>query len=119
VPAENAPDIAGVLAAERTQTLTRIAALTGEFDGIVLASTDANIDDEHDPEGTTIAFERAQVSAMLSQARRHLADLDRAALRLDNGNYGVCECCGGSISPARLAALPVAHSCIDCARLST
>ena len=99
------------------QTVARIATLTGEFDGIVTASADANTDDEHDPEGATIAFERAQVSGLLDLARHHLADLDRAVVRLADGTYGVCERCGEPISAARLAALPVTDFCIDCARL--
>ena len=107
---------AEILAAERSETLARIATLTGEFDAFVTASADANTGDEHDPEGDTIAFERAQVSGLLDQARRHLGDLDRAVDRLSRGIYGVCERCGRPISAARLAALPVTHLCIDCAR---
>ena len=108
-----------MLRAERSRTLARIATLTGEFDGIVSASADANTDDEHDPEGATIAFERAQVGTLLDQARRHLADIDRAVADLDRGTYGLCERCGRPISAARLAALPVARTCIDCARRSS
>ena len=50
--------------------MARIAALTAELDDIVAATADANVDDEHDPEGSTIAFERARVSTLLSQGRR-------------------------------------------------
>ena len=113
MPAE---DIGRILRAERTQTLARIATLTGEFDGIVAASADANTDDEHDPEGATIAFERAQVSALLDQARRHLIDLDRATAGVTRGDYGICERCGQAISPDRLAALASVRMCIACAR---
>ena len=38
----------------------------------------SNADDEHDPEGATIAFERQQVVALLEQARRRLADVEAA-----------------------------------------
>jgi DnaK suppressor protein len=41
----------------------------------------------------------------------------RAAIqRIDNGTYGNCFKCGGAIAPARLAVLPEATLCIDCAR---
>ena len=79
------------------------------------AASDVATDDEHDPEGTTIAFERAQVSALLDRARRCIAELDEALERLDAGRYGVCVDCGGPIAPDRLVARPSARTCIACA----
>ncbi|MFI0350201.1 TraR/DksA family transcriptional regulator [Actinomadura sp. 9N407] len=73
------------------------------------------VDDEHDPEGATIAFERSRVESALHQARGHLADLDRAVERLRDGTYGTCERCGGPIAAARLVARPAARTCITCA----
>lgn len=90
--------------------------LRGDFDEVVAASRDTNADDEHDPEGATIAFERQQVAALLEQARRRLADIDAAVTAVEAGTYGRCESCGGPIAPERLAARPSARTCIDCAR---
>jgi RNA polymerase-binding transcription factor DksA len=104
------------LAAERAAALAQIEALTREFDGVVAASRSSNADDEHDPEGATIAFERQQVAALLAQARRRLADAEDALARRDAGSYGSCETCGRPIAPERLAARPAARTCIDCAR---
>jgi RNA polymerase-binding transcription factor DksA len=104
------------LAEERAAALASIAALTAEFDAVVAASRSSNADDEHDPEGATIAFERQQVAALLGAARRRLEDAEAALARRDEGRYGVCEVCGGPIAPARLAARPAARTCIDCAR---
>ena len=103
-----------ILDAERQATLARIEAMTTDFDEIVAASSDANIDDEHDPEGSTVAFERAQIAALLTQDRAYLDDLDRALVRLAEGTYSVCESCGTTISSARLAARPAARTCIAC-----
>lgn len=47
----------------RTATLRRAASLASSFDGIVEAARDVATDDEHDPEGHTIAWERQQVAA--------------------------------------------------------
>jgi DnaK suppressor protein len=105
------------LDAERASTLVRLGALTAEHDGIVAASVDTNADDEHDPEGSTIAFERARVDALAAQARAHLDDLDRAMARLDDGTYAVCERCGSQIAAERLSARPAARTCIRCAGL--
>jgi DnaK suppressor protein len=106
----------GRLLDERAAVLAQIEALTREFDGVVAASQASNADDEHDPEGATIAFERQQVAALLEQARRRLADVDAALSRRESGNYGVCENCGRPIAPERLAARPAARTCIHCAR---
>jgi RNA polymerase-binding protein DksA len=104
------------LLAEQTAALAQIAALTSEFEEVVAASRASNADDEHDPEGATIAFERQQVVALLEQARTRLADVEAALARREAGDYGVCENCGRPISPERLAARPAARTCIDCAR---
>lgn len=110
------PDAVRRLAAERRETEQRLAALTGDFTAIVDASADSNADDEHDPEGSTIAFERSQVGALIAQAREHLAEIETAERRVADGTYGTCERCGRAIAPGRLEARPVARTCIDCAR---
>ncbi len=104
------------LADERTAALAQIEALTREFDEVVAASKASNADDEHDPEGSTIAFERQQVVALLEQAQRRLADVDAALARREAGDYGRCETCGRPIGAERLAARPATRTCIDCAR---
>jgi len=109
-------EIRAALDAERAATLDRMAALRRDFDGIVDSSALVATDDEHDPEGATIAFERAQLAALLDQAQRHLADLDHALARLSAGSHGRCERCGQPIAPARLAARPAARTCIRCAQ---
>src|SRR4051794_21452529 len=101
----------------REETLAQIGALTREFDSVVAASEAANADDEHDPEGATIAFEREQLAALLDQARKQLAEVDAAEVRLTDGTYGACDSCGVDISAARLEARPTARTCIDCAGL--
>ncbi len=103
------------LAAENTQALQRLADLTHDFDAVVGASRDTNADDEHDPEGATIAFERSQLEALVRQARRHLEAIEAAVRRLDAGTYGSCEVCGNPIGEARLRARPAAGLCIACA----
>jgi RNA polymerase-binding transcription factor DksA len=110
------PDSArAALVGERTGATDLLRSLTRDFDGIVDASADSNADDEHDPEGSTIAFERSQVSTLIAQTRARLADLEAALERLDDGTYGVCETCGEPIPDGRLEARPVARTCVGCA----
>jgi DnaK suppressor protein len=107
------------LVAERERTLERLAGLTGDHDSVVAASLDTNADDEHDPEGATIAFERSQIGALVRHVREHLAEVDAALARVEAGTYGVCERCGSPIGAARLEALPAARKCIGCASSRT
>jgi len=104
-----------VLEEERKKTQGRLDALDGEFNEIVAASQDANGDDEHDPEGSTIAFERERTAALRAQARAYLDELDQAQARLADGSYGVCRTCGGPIGTERLGALPITEFCTTCA----
>ena len=107
---------AGDLTRSRAGTLAQIEALTADFDEVVAASASSNADDEHDPEGATIAFERQQVAALLDSARQRLADVDAALARAASGSYGRCADCGREIAAERLTARPHARTCIDCAR---
>ncbi len=104
------------LLAERARTFAQIEALVREFEGMVEAADGVATDDEHDPEGHTIAFERQQVAGLLRGARMHLRDVDDALARVADGSYGTCESCGRPIAAERLAARPAARTCIGCAR---
>ena len=45
-----------------------------------------------------------------------LRAIDDALARIDEGSYGTCQQCGENIASVRLAAVPYAALCIDCAR---
>ncbi|MFC0622627.1 TraR/DksA family transcriptional regulator [Kribbella deserti] len=100
---------------ERRETLKRLAYLSDDFDQVVAASYDSNADDEHDPEGATIAFERSQLGALADQAQRRLTEIDAALERVAAGTYGICERCHRPIASDRLQARPVARTCTECA----
>ena len=90
-------------------------ALGRQHEQIVAASRDSNADDEHDPEGATIAFERQQVVALVEQLERSRADIEHALALHDAGDYGTCASCGAAIAAERLEARPTARTCIGCA----
>ncbi|MCE0485456.1 TraR/DksA family transcriptional regulator [Ornithinimicrobium sediminis] len=79
---------------------------------LIEASRDSNADDEHDPEGQTIAFERAQLAAITDQAREHLGEVEATLDRVVEGTYGICQVCREPIDPARLQARPTARTCV-------
>jgi RNA polymerase-binding protein DksA len=107
--------LAELLRAERTLATQRIAAQEREFAQLSEAASAAGTDDEHDPEGATLAFERQHAAALRDAARERLAAIEAAVRRLEAGRYGSCERCGQPIGDARLAARPAAVTCIGCA----
>jgi RNA polymerase-binding transcription factor DksA len=106
------------LAADRDETLDRLAELEREFAAIVTSASEGSAggDDEHDPEGATVAFERQHIAALAAQAREHLAAIDTALTKIDAGIYEICDMCGGEIGEERLAARPASLICVRCAR---
>ncbi len=106
-----------LLLAQERHARERATALEREFAGLAEAASSAGTDDEHDPEGATLAFERQHAAALLAAAREQLAAIDAALRRLEDGRYGTCERCGQPIGEDRLAARPTARTCIRCAAL--
>jgi DnaK suppressor protein len=111
-----ADDVQARLIELRAETTRRATSLAGTFDEIVEAASDVATDDEHDPEGHTIAWERQQISGLLDETRSTLAAIEAAEQRLVNGLYGVCTTCGTKIASERLEALPSTPTCVTCAR---
>jgi RNA polymerase-binding transcription factor DksA len=101
--------------AARARTEAQVAALERSVASIVEGAELTSTDDEHDPEGATIAYERAQASALLRQAAEDLGRLGDNAARLASGSAVVCDRCGAEIGTERLLALPTARACIRCA----
>jgi len=51
---------------------------------------------------------------MRDRERKLIAKMQEAIKRIDDGEFGICEVCGGPISEKRLLARPVTTLCIDC-----
>lgn len=103
------------LAADREETAELIARLRGDLEGFQVSRRDSTPDDESDPEGPTLDFERSQSTAVLQQAEAHLAMIETAVGRLDAGTYGNCAGCGRPIPMARLEVRPYSTHCVGCA----
>lgn len=103
------------LGALRREAEQRAAGLADGFDALVEAATDVATDDEHYPEGHTIAWERQQIAALLADTRAAVDGIEAAENRLAAGCYGICTVCAGPIAPERLDALPATPTCVTCA----
>jgi len=104
-----------VLDNQRTATLESVAQLGFDIDSVRHSRRDSSTDDEHDPEGSTLAFEQSQTSALLRQAVHRIDQIDAALERLDTDSYGLCAACARPIGFARLSARPYTPHCVSCA----
>jgi DnaK suppressor protein len=102
-----------LLEAERARKMSLLPALREDINSANAARQNSNVDDEHDPEGATIAFELSQASALMQQSSAALAEVEAALLRIADGGYGRCGICGAPIAEGRLEARPWTPYCID------
>jgi DnaK suppressor protein len=97
------------------RTARQVVSLEQIVAAIVEGSDLTSTDDEHDPEGATIAYERAQATALLRQARADADALVITRSQLEQHGRVVCAVCRGTIGLERVAALPTTTRCIRCA----
>ncbi len=71
--------------------------------------------DQHIADQATDTFFREQDQAIQAGLRAELHEVEAACRKLENGNYGQCDRCGGDIPVARLEVLPFALYCVRCA----
>jgi DnaK suppressor protein len=60
-------------------------------------------------------FEQEFTLSLLATEEDTLGAIEEALERIENGTYGTCEECQGSIPKARLDALPHTPVCVKCA----
>ena len=115
VEAHDVRSLLAIVAAEQERTARQISSLEAVVASIVEGSELVSTDDEHDPEGATIAYERAQAIALLRQARADLDALAVTSRQLELRQQVVCKTCGREIDLKRVAALPTTSRCVGCA----
>ncbi len=83
------------------------------------AGLDALRSAERDPEfeeGAQSEHEQFTLARLSENQRRELVLIDAALARMEEGMYGACLDCDLEIDPRRLAALPYALLCTECAQ---
>lgn len=101
-----------LLESERAERQALVTSLRNDITAVGEARQDSNVDDEHDPEGSTIAFELSQASTLLRESSNRLEEIDAALQRLDDGSYGICAACGEPIPEGRLEIRPWTRYCV-------
>ena len=74
-------------------------------------------DDENFPDPSdraTMESNRNSILRIRDRERKLIFKIEEALQRLEEGEYGVCEECGGEIGIERLKARPVTTLCIEC-----
>ncbi len=74
-------------------------------------------EEENFPDPTdraSLEADRNFILRIRDRERKLILKIQGALKRLDEGEYGICEACGGKIGIARLKARPVTTLCIDC-----
>ena len=107
------------LSQEELETLHGV--LTDQLDGLLKQSKEAlhDLTDVRaaDADALDLAVSESNRDFSLRLAdreRRLMAKIRHALTRVQEGEYGTCESCGGEITYKRLLARPVATLCIDC-----
>ena len=65
-------------------------------------------------EEATESLELEKRLALEKQVSEHLAEVEHALHKFEEGTYGLCDSCGQPIAPGRLEALPQASLCVEC-----
>ncbi|OIV38150.1 DNA-binding protein [Mangrovactinospora gilvigrisea] len=110
--AEEAAELRVELETEVQRLRTEIAAAETAINGLVRDSGDGAGDDQADVGSKNV--NREHEMALAANSREMLTQTERALARLETGEFGRCEGCGGAIGKARMQAFPRALLCVAC-----
>jgi DnaK suppressor protein len=106
-----------VLASIRTELLSERSALRQQLEELGVSDDDVPglTYDSNFADTSQVTAERGENAALVASLSEHLASVDRALQKVDDGSYGVCEKCAQPIPEARLEAMPISRFCMNCA----
>lgn len=84
-----------------------------------LASIKKDVTQAHSGDSAEQAQERENdevVDAIGNETAQSIRELQSALERIADGSYGICGACGEGIGQGRLAAIPEATRCVNCAQ---
>lgn len=93
---------------------SQIDTLIREADKTVLEMTDEKANFPDPTDRASLESDRNFELRIRDRERKLIMKIREALERIDEGKFGVCECCGEEIGEARLRARPVTTLCIDC-----
>jgi RNA polymerase-binding transcription factor len=99
----------------RTQVLAAAHDIVSDDDDQSELSSAAG--DQHLADHASDMFDREVDESLEENAEQLVHEIDAALTRIEEGTYGTCARCGGTIPEERLAAVPYATLCLDCKRI--
>ncbi|MFV0438970.1 MAG: RNA polymerase-binding protein DksA [Desulfopila sp.] len=101
----------------RAQLIAKKEEILAEVGKTLNEMTDqtSNIPDPNDR--ATVESGRSFELRIRDRERKLLSKIEEALVRIEEGEFGVCEGCGEDIGVKRLEARPVTTLCIDCKTL--
>jgi len=107
-----------LLQEERDRVQRALSHLEDEHSGSIEDETDelATAGDNHLSDMASTTLDREIDYSLEANSEQHLAEIDAALKRIEEGTYGKCVVGGEEIGPDRLEAMPWASLCIDHAR---
>jgi DnaK suppressor protein len=93
--------------------------LSAELEKLEISAQTSEVRREGSPFGkreeeATESLELEKRLALEKQMKEHLAEIEHALRKFEEGTYGLCDICGQPIAPERLEALPQASLCVNC-----
>jgi DnaK suppressor protein len=85
-----------------------------------LKGNDLSVDDAETPDPVDLAVRNYSKNVQLAVSEnesKQLALIDEALIRIEDGEYGVCQNCEKGVQAKRLAAIPWARYCLECQEL--
>ncbi len=104
-----------LLLVERSRHVRQAESLKDEADALAAEMEPGESEfGEEGGEGGNLSIERELDLVLSAQAKAAVDEIERALVKIENGNYGMCEKCGKEIPRARLKVLPHAPLCVAC-----
>src|SRR5579862_5918442 len=104
-----------LLLEERSSHVRQAESLKDEADALAAEMEPGESEfGEEGGEGGNLSIERELDLVLSAQAKAAVDEIERALVKIEGGNYGLCEKCGKEIPRARLKVLPHAPLCVAC-----
>ncbi len=97
-----------VLLQRKEQILKNLNGVAEEMDELA----EQEVNDEGD--FASVSNDSMVEGAIATQQEHELREIEKALLKIETGNYGICEMCEEPIGTHRLKVKPHAVYCIDC-----
>jgi len=98
----------------KTMLTQKINELLGEAEKTVSEMTSSKENFPDPTDRASLESDRNFELRIRDRERKLIMKMQEGLQRIDDGTFGTCEVCGGSISEKRLTARPVTTLCIEC-----